>query len=203
MDRFFRYLPHVALAAAAVLVVVLGRQKSALVDENSRLRERILSPYPGMYVPSFRTATLDGAPVVIGEAPAGARQVLFVFTTTCQYCKATLPAWKRIAAESRTAEGGKPAVLGISLDSVDVTRKYTADHKLTYPVAQLTDPKLIAMYRAGSVPLTLVLDEQGRTIHSRVGEISTPAAIDSVITAVRWKPAPPPAAAPTGQQASR
>lgn len=194
MDRFFRYLPHVALAAAAVLVVVLGRDKRSLLDENTKLRERISAPYAGMYMPSFQTATLDGAPVTIGEAP-GTRQVLFVFTTTCKFCKATLPAWQRIAAEARTPDGQRPAVLGITLDSVDVSRKYVADNRLPFPVVRLVDDKLVSMYRAGSVPLTLVLDDKGRTIHSRLGEISTPEAIDSVIAAVRWKPQPPAAAA--------
>lgn len=207
MDRIFRYLPHVALALAAALVVWLGRDKQSLLAENAQLRERILSPYPGMYMPAFRTATLDGAPVTVGEAASGERQVLFVFTTTCQYCKATLPAWSRIAREARTPGGAAPTVLGVSLDSVDVTRKYAAEHRLGYPVVRMADPKLVAMYRAGSVPLTLVLDEQGRTIHSRLGEISAPAAIDSVIAAVRWKPttpAPAPAAAAeAGKQATR
>jgi hypothetical protein len=81
-------------------------------------------------------------------------------------------------------------VYGVSLDSVDVTRRYAARNALPYPTIRFPEEKLVSMYRAGAVPLTLVLDETGRTVYSRLGEISTPAAIDSVIAAVKEKPQP-------------
>ncbi|HEX2188136.1 MAG TPA: TlpA disulfide reductase family protein [Longimicrobiaceae bacterium] len=195
LDRIGKLLPALALTAAAALVVVLSLKVRDLNDRYGQLLERATRPYAGMWVPTFRTSTLDGAPVTVGESPGAGRQVLFVFTTTCPYCKTTLPAWDAIAAELDTVRSVPVAVYGISLDSADVTRRYAAANRLPFPVVRFPEDKLAAIYRAQTVPLTLVLDERGRTIHSRLGEMTERAAIDSVLAAVRWKPEPPTAGA--------
>ena len=194
MDRITRILPYAALVAAAVLVVVLGKQKGDLITRYNDLQTRYVKalrePLPNSYMPAFQTATLDGQPVTVGQLPQAGRQVLLVYTTTCPYCKASLPAWKRIASVVDTMTSPHAQVYGVSLDSVDVTRRYAARNALPYPTIRFPEEKLVSMYRAGAVPLTLVLDENGRTVYSRLGEISTPAAIDSVIAAVKQKPQP-------------
>ncbi|MBV9109632.1 MAG: TlpA family protein disulfide reductase, partial [Gemmatimonadetes bacterium] len=112
-------------------------------------------------------------------------QVLFVYTTTCPYCKATLPAWKRITAVADTMTAAKAQVYGVSLDSADVTRRYAQANALPYPTVRFPEERYVSMYRASAVPLTLVLDERGRTVYAHVGEISAPAVIDSVLDAVK------------------
>lgn len=196
-DRIARTLPYAALVAASVLVVVLGVQKRRLDVEVSRLRadvtRAVREPVRGMYMPAFTTSTLDGAPATIGSVPGEGRQVLFVYTTTCRYCLASLPAWKRIAATVDTLSTATTQVYGVSLDSVEVTRQYARRHALPFPTVRFPDDKLTSMYRARAVPVTLVLNEQGLTMYSRVGQLSEPAAIDSVLAAVKWKPEPRPA----------
>lgn len=192
-DRIFRNLPYVALVLAAALVVVLGKQKRDLVtkydDLNVRYRRALTEPLPNQYLPSFQTATLDGAPVSIGNLPTRARQVLFVYTTTCGFCKKSIPAWKQLAATLDTLRSTPVQVYGVSLDSASLTRAYSARYALNYATVRFPDERLTNMYRATSVPLTLVLDERGRTVYARLGELSRPAAIDSVLAAVK---APPP-----------
>ncbi|HEX8904295.1 MAG TPA: TlpA disulfide reductase family protein, partial [Longimicrobiaceae bacterium] len=189
MDRITRALPYAALVAAAALVVVLGKQKGDLITRYNELQTRyvraVREPLPNSFMPSFQTQTLDGHPVTIGQLPQAGRQVLFVYTTTCPYCKATLPAWKRIAGVVDTMTRPRAQVYGVSLDSADVTQRYAARNALPYPTVRFPDERLISMYRAGAVPLTLVLDETGRTVYARVGELSARAAIDSVIAAVK------------------
>ncbi|HSU15462.1 TlpA disulfide reductase family protein [Longimicrobium sp.] len=196
MDRITRILPYAALVAAAALVVVLGQQKRTLIGRYDDLQQRyyraLREPLPNSFLPSFQTATLEGEPVTIGQLPQAGRQVLFVYTTTCPYCKASLPAWKRIAGVVDTMTAPSAQVYGVSLDSADITRRYAAAHQLPYHTVRFPDQRLVSMYRAGAVPLTLVLDEQGRTVYARVGELSAPAAVDSVIAAVKRKPAPAP-----------
>lgn len=196
-DRLNRTLPLVALVAAAALVVVLAVQKRKLDTEVGDLRARYMQalrePMRGMYMPPFSTSTLDGAPATIGQAPAAGRQVLFVYTTTCPYCLKSLPAWKQIESTLDTLSAAKAQVYGVSLDSIEVTRRYAQRHALPYPTVRFPEEKLVSMYRAGAVPVTMVLDEEGRTIYARVGEISTPVVVDSVIAAVKWKPEPRPA----------
>ncbi len=199
MRRLGTLLPLLGLAAAAVLVVVLALKVRELNERYARLYERIRYPYAGMWVPTFRAATLAGDSVTVGETQGGRRQVLFFFTTTCPYCEATLPAWRELAGMLGTLRGPKVEVYGVSLDSVAVTRKYVEEHRLPYPVLFFPQDKLVSIYRAGTVPLTAVLDEQGRMVHARIGEIgrSERASIDSVVAMVKWKPEPRPSAPPT------
>ena len=194
MDRVYRLLPYIGLALAAGMVVLLAAQKRALIRDynelNRRYRQAATELRPGQYVPAFQTATLEGQPVTVGELPAPGRQVLLVYTTTCQFCLATIPAWKRIKATADTMRSVQASVYGVSLDSVDVTRKYVAQHALPYPTVRFPNQKLESMYRASAVPLTLVIDETGRTIYSRLGELKEGVAVDSVLAAIRWKPEP-------------
>jgi peroxiredoxin len=193
-DRLFRILPYLALAAAAVLVVVLGQQKRSLIKQveqtQYQLRQARTEPMRGMWMPAFQAPTLEGQAATIGEVPGEGRQVLLMYTTTCPYCLSSIPAWKQIKAATDTMTSIRAAVYGVSLDSVDVTRKYIAQHALPYPTVRFPDEKVAGMYRAGTVPITLVLDERGRAIYSRTGELKDPAAIDSVMQAIRWRPAP-------------
>jgi peroxiredoxin len=200
MDRTMRILPYAALVVAAALVVVLGQQKRGLIGQYNDLQQRyyraLREPLPNSFLPAFQTATLDGRPVTIGQLPQSGRQVLFVYTTTCPYCKASLPAWRRIASVADTLSSPRAQVYGVSLDSADATRKYEVANRLPYPSVRFPEQKLISMYRAGAVPMTLVLDQNGRTVYSRVGELRAPAAIDSVLTALRQKDPPPAPARP-------
>lgn len=193
-DRLTRVLPLAALAVAALLVVVLGQQKRTLIAEVEKtqmeLRRARTEPLRGMYMPAFQASTLEGTPATIGELPAEGRQVLLMYTTTCPFCLSSIPAWKQLTAAVDTMRSIRATVYGVSLDSVDVTRQYITRHGLPYQTVRFPSDKVAGMYRAGTVPVTLVLDEQGRTIYSRTGELKSKVAVDSVIEAIRWRPAP-------------
>ena len=205
-DRLFRILPYAGLTVAAVLVVVLGQQKRALIEQveqtQYQLRQARTEPMRGMWMPAFQANTLEGQPATIGEVQGEGRQVLLMYTTTCPYCLSSIPAWKQIKAAADTMTSIRAAVYGVSLDSVNVTRGYIARHRLPYPTVRFPDEKVAGMYRAGTVPITLVLDERGRAIYSRTGELKEPAAIDSVIQAIRWRP-PPRDTTPAAQPQAR
>ena len=171
----------VALTAAAVLVVALALQKRALLDRNENLTTRIRYPYPGLYVPAVTLPSVSGDSVLLGQAPPGQVQLLFVFSTTCEFCKASLPAWKQIAAELAANE--RVEVVGISIDSVEPTRRYLAEHGIELPVVSFIEPRLLAMYRAGTTPQTLIIDADGRVGYSHLGAVTELLVIDSIINA--------------------
>jgi len=109
-------------------------------------------------------------------------QFLFVFSTTCEFCKTSLPGWKQIAGE--LAGNSQVGVVGISLDSVPATRRYVKQHGIELPVVSFTDRKLRALYRAWITPQTLILDADGRVSYARLGAVSDAAVIDSILDAV-------------------
>ena len=181
----FRYASPAGLALAAALVVVLAVQNRTLRQEHTVLLDRVNFPYAGMWVPATAVTTLDGAPVAVGEPGPGRTQVLLHFTTTCRYCRASLPAWKQVAARLGETEGAGVQLIGVSQDSLDVTRRYAREHALPFPVVRMGDARSVGLFRARAVPLVTVVHESGRVAYARVGALTTEAAVDSVVAVVR------------------
>jgi peroxiredoxin len=196
---------YVALVLAIGIVVLLARAQRELETRYERLAERSAWLHPGSYVPPVPTSTLTGDTLILGAPPAGARQVLLVFTTTCPYCRASVPAWRSLAARAHSLSrlgGVAPHVVGLSLDSLPATTHYMDEHGLRFPVTQFPTRRDQALYRARSVPLILVIDADNRVAYSRMGVPTSLAALDSV-----WRAAigefPPRSATPPARTAAR
>jgi len=189
VPRSIRLASPVALAVAALLVVVLAFQNRTLREEVQTLRRRSERPYPGLVVPSFRAITIAGDSVMIGEGVPGVRQVLFIFNTTCGFCRETLPYWSKIANELGTEERREVEVYGISVDSEVETRRYVVEEGLSFPVVRFPEARLVRLYRAEGVPRTLVLDHQGEVLYARAGSFGSQSVVDSIIAAA-GAPAP-------------
>ena len=190
---------YVALVLAVGVVVLLARSHRQLEARYQRLAERSAWLHPGSYVPVAPVTTIGGDTLTLGAPPAGARQVLLVFTTTCPYCRASLPAWRSLAARADSVSrlgGVAPHVVGLSLDSLPATTHYVDEHGLRFPVTQFPTRRDQALYRARSVPLILVIDEENRVAYSRMGVLTSPAALDSVWRAAIGEFPPRPAASP-------
>ncbi len=172
-----------ALTVALALVGVLGTQNRSLERRYAALAEQARLPYVGLTVPPFDAATLDGDSVRIGKSGEGSAQILFFFTTTCPYCRATLPAWNRIASEA--GKQGEVAIYGIQLDSAQSGLEYAEEHGLGFPLVTLPDPRIRQWYRVRLVPTTVVLDRTGLVVYARGGEITARETIDSVLAATR------------------
>ena len=179
--RVSQVVPLGALAVALALVGVLGTQNRSLEQRYATLAEQARLPYPGLAVPAFDAATLAGDSVRIGESREGSAQILFFLTTTCPYCKATLPAWNRIASEAGSR--GEFAIYGIQLDSAQSGLEYAEAHGLGFPLVTLPDPRIQQWYRVHIVPTTVVLDRTGLVVYARGGEITAQETIDSVLAA--------------------
>ncbi len=183
-----RYLKEVAvyvvLGGIAAGGVYVARQNRALAEQNRVLARRAVEPRAGLFVPAYRAATLDGSTVVLGQL--GQRQVLVFFNTTCPYCRASTPAWNAVA--ERLGDRPEITVYGIALDSTEAAKTYAAEHRLAFPVISQPDPRLVALYRVSSVPLILVLNEDGRMTYARLGALESAAAVDSVVTAAQARP---------------
>ena len=185
-----------ALAAASMLIVVLARRQIDLSRAYAELRTKASLPFRGYAMPTFRTATLAGDSITVGEsADTASRELVFVFTTTCQFCKATIPIWIGLADSSHRL--GRPIrILALSLDSAGTTARYVAEHSLTYPVATFPHWKIAQLFRARAVPQTLVLDHDGQVIYGHTGRLQPGTALDSVYAALRgefgaFDPRPP------------
>lgn len=170
-----------AVLVLTALTIVLAHQNRLLVTSLQSERELAARPAPGSYTGLFTASTLDAQEVVIGEMDRAGRQVLFFFNTSCDYCRASIPAWKELAA--RVGSVGNEA-FGVSLDSVSQTREYATEHMLTYPVVHFDTRRTRSIYRVRAVPQVVILDSSGVVLYSRIGVLHRrTAAFDSVFLA--------------------
>ena len=167
-----------ATILAAALVVVLAMEKRALERRVEDLTTRIRDPYPGFVVPEVTAGAMAGDSVVLGLPDSGAVQLLFLFSTGCEPCDASLPAWNALYAALEPDP--RIEVIGVSLDSADVTWTYAADHGLAFPAVTLPDRRMRVLWRVRVVPQIQLIDALGRVQYVRLGKLIAPEAIDSV-----------------------
>ena len=167
-------------------IVALFKRHTDLRKAYFELRTRASRPYRGYVVPTFRAGTVSGDSVTIGELPDSlSRQLVFVFNTTCPYCKATLPLWALLADSARRQRSVHVTVVALSLDSLSLTLRYAADHRVTYTTATFPSWKTAMHFRAIVVPLTLVLDHRGRVLYAHAGLLEGKPTVDSLYRAIR------------------
>ncbi len=185
LDRHLAALATAVAIGATSLVVVLGLQNRSLETRYGEARRLATELYPGYGVPEFATATLEGDSVVLGAAPESVRQLLLVFDTECDYCRATVPAWKQVLSVLDSASYRPIQVLGISLDSDSATRVYLEDLEFALPTVTMRDPKTLQLYRLRSVPQTILLGPRGYVMFARTGQLSTPEAVDTLLQVIK------------------
>jgi peroxiredoxin len=171
------------VALTAGVVTMLGVEVRSLRRYERQVRQMKAFPYAGQWVPTVRLATIGGDSVTVGETVAGRAQVLVAFSTTCQFCLATLPQWKWLTDSLNRDARRRFDVVWISASSWDSTRAYVRRHDIGADVAKMPPGKLAAIYKLRAVPLTVVLDRWGRVEHAHASVFANNAAMDSVFVA--------------------
>lgn len=130
-----KFLPIAGLAVSTLLVVVLAVSHRDLSNRHEELLRLATEAHAGMVVPAFDAATVDGDTLRIGEPRAGQRQLLFILTTSCPYCKASIPAWKELNRWAPDDIG----VVAVALDSAHRVEAYRRQQGLELPIIVLSD----------------------------------------------------------------
>jgi peroxiredoxin len=178
-----RWIPQLILAVCLALIVILGLQARALRGYQRQVQRMKTLPHAGQWVPTVRVSTIVGDSITIGETTAGRAQVLIAFSTTCEFCMATIPHWKRLTDSLTRDPRSRFDVVWLSASSWDSTRSYASRHGIVAPVAKLPSAKLARVYQIKVVPLTLVIDRWGRVEHAHASLFKNAAALDSVFVA--------------------
>lgn len=176
-----RHLSVAGLILACAVIVALVARVHSLEEQAGQLYRHATQARPGLDVPTFNGVTLLGDSVQIAP-PAGRVQVLFMFTTTCPFCRESLPQWKAIANQVEEEHLGR--VVGVVLDSIHLARDYVRNHDIPFPVIQFPDERTRRMYRAGTVPEIVVLDGRAAIAYARIGVLTAGEAVDSVLEVI-------------------
>ncbi len=149
------------LAVGVTYVVwALANENRALEAEIARLRSQssILgaSMQPGDELPPVSLTNLAGRSAVLSDLAPGGGVIAFL-TTTCPFCRQTLPAWNRLAA-AYTASG--VPFIGVSLDGAEPTRAYVAETGVAWQAWVSEDPLTAsAELKVPLVPLTVLVGQ--------------------------------------------
>lgn len=198
MRIVLKYLPWALVALLTAMLVLLSSRHRKLREDFLEHRRSDGRAAVGMFVPAFTAKTVTGEDRTVGTPVPGGAQILLYLTSTCPYCKLTLPYWKQLPQRLAARPAPKTELLAVTTDSVGAAEAYARANTLPFLLVPFPDRKLMAMYRAFSTPQTVVIDSTGRVIYSRHGVITNMTAIDSVITAATEKrpmrkPTPAPA----------
>lgn len=139
--------------------------------------------------PSARS--VQGETVTVARVPVGNKQLVYVFRTTCPFCRRSNPYVSALqkSFDSAAATGGVPVrVVGISLDSLADTERYVKEQRLSFPVVRFPERKLRMIYKTQVVPSLMLLTDKGRVILARLGVFETPESRDSLLHAALEKP---------------
>lgn len=169
-------------------VLALGRQNRQLKEQNRDLTKDLTEPHRGMLVPAVRATMLDGRPFTLGEPGQQVRQVLYFFTTSCQYCRTSLPLVRSLDSALRQSPQLRASLYAVALDSAARVRRFVDGVRLSVPVVVAEDWRIAAFYRVHSVPQLIVIDSSGRTAYARVGELAGARVLDSILGGVAWHP---------------
>lgn len=153
--RLYFWLLHIVVLALAIDVVILARQ-------NKELKE-IHTPSAARLVAAGDTLSFNGLNLIregrdLNRGNSSPRLV-YVFTTSCPWCRKNIQGWKRTANEFKKLGTD---IIGISLDDSVKTINYIHENELNYPVAVPSDPRVFqASNRFASVPITIVATSSG------------------------------------------
>ena len=113
---------------------------------------------PGDRLPTVPLTDLAGRPATLADlVPRGG--VVAFLTTTCPFCKETLPAWGELA---RAYTARDVPFVGVSLDEVEPTRSYAHEMGVAWPLWVPEEPLAAsAELKVPLVPLTVLVGDDG------------------------------------------
>jgi peroxiredoxin len=117
--------------------------------------------------PSFSLDGLDGGTVSLADF-AGAPVLINFWASWCEPCREEMPALQRF---STATQGVK--VLGIAVnDAPSDSRAFARQVGVTFPLAVDRDASLAAKYGVTGLPVTVLVDAQGRVVSTTRGPVS-------------------------------
>src|ERR1035437_3097884 len=114
MRIVLKYLPWALVALLTAILVVLSSRHRKLREDFLEHRRADGRAAVGMFVPAFTAKTTTGEDRTIRAPAPGGSQILLYLTSTCPYCKVTLPFWKRLPERLAARPASKTELIAVT-----------------------------------------------------------------------------------------
>ncbi|GKS57283.1 hypothetical protein YTPLAS18_08100 [Nitrospira sp.] len=184
-----RLLARTGLVLAGVLIQTVSNAEQ-VGQATSRHTETVISvartvPSLGDPAPDFRLKNLSGETITLDHYRGVVIMVNF-WATWCGPCRVEMPAMEELY---RTFLRKDFEILAVSTDAqgMAVTRPFTKEFGLTFPVLHDADYQVGLAYGARTLPMTFLLDRQGVVRHRVYGarDWHSPAAVQLIQTLIK------------------
>ena len=161
-----------------VLVVFIVASMGAalyLWRQNSELRSRLQSSSPkqdeksadivrmvreGDELPEFAAMSIDGKEVRVAARGAGGT-LLFIYSPSCDRCEAGIQSWIKVSNKLRELQSAT-RIVALSIEDSYTTVQHARKMKMPFVVVPFPSVELQKQYGVTEVPLTLLVDQQGK-----------------------------------------
>lgn len=164
-----------SVIVVASVLLTAGFAMWSLAAQNRAMKTILTAAAPaegvlaaGEVLPAATLTDLQGRSVTLNEVVVEEMAVIAVFTTTCEFCAATLPFWQDLARSFRSRG---VAFIGISGHPKSETRAYVEENHINWSVF-LADSDAGQQLQILSVPTTLVITRRGLVLASWTGQLS-------------------------------
>lgn len=143
------------------------------------------APLQGEAAPGFQTVTLTGAPVRVPADYAGRVVALRFWADWCPYCRTEMAALAPVEARLR-GQGLSLLAINVAQDA-DTVARFARGMGIAYPLLLDAEGAIARRYGVRALPVTYLLDRQGRVRGKIVGEAS-PAVFEARVLELLGEP---------------
>jgi len=156
------------IIAAAGAAVYFWRQNAELRDRlqasgprpEEQSAEVIRMVREGDELPEFTAASIEGQKVQVAARGAG-KTLLFIYSPSCDRCEAGIPGWVRVSKKLGELHSST-RIFALSIEDSYTTVQHARKMKLPFVVVPFPSVELQKKYGVAEVPLTVLLDQQGK-----------------------------------------
>lgn len=173
------------LVACSAMLLYTNRQRDDVRAQLEQAQSDRFRLQRGEFVPAFTAVATDGQVHTVASHDSASVHIVYLLTSRCPYCRATMPRWDALAQQFLTDSQSNVRVTALTSDSLPVARALADSMQFAFPLVSFPDLRTLSLYRAQVVPQTAVIRGDGRILYVRHGAITTDAAIDSIVAVAR------------------